>query len=111
MESPNQIKVAIKCDGCPFEHDREGCMKNDCPSALPIKASDIQIGGKHYKRSIQPFDIYRVWNLGPFRANIVKYILRAPYKNKLEDLKKAQHYLQYIIENYEDITKELGNSY
>jgi hypothetical protein len=36
------------------------------------------------------------------RGNILKYVLRAPYKNnELEDLKKAQQYLQWEIERIE----------
>lgn len=38
------------------------------------------------------------------RGNILKYILRAPYKNdELEDLKKAMQYLQWEIERVEKI--------
>lgn len=33
------------------------------------------------------------------RGNIIKYVLRAPYKgNELEDLKKARQYLDWEIE-------------
>ena len=40
------------------------------------------------------------------RGNILKYVLRAPYKgNELEDLKKASVYLQWEIERLE---KEQG---
>lgn len=36
------------------------------------------------------------------RGNILKYVLRAPYKNdELEDLKKAMQYLQWEIERVE----------
>jgi hypothetical protein len=36
------------------------------------------------------------------RGNILKYVLRAPYKgNELEDLKKASVYLQWEIERLE----------
>ena len=36
------------------------------------------------------------------RGNILKYVLRAPYKNdELEDLRKAMQYLQWEIERVE----------
>jgi hypothetical protein len=66
-----------------------------------------QVGGNHYRKAIQPWDIIEEWQLGYFRGNVLKYILRAPYKNGKEDLEKAKHYLEYIIENY-DRLKDQG---
>ena len=34
-------------------------------------------------------------------GNVIKYVSRAPFKNGLEDLKKAAWYLQSAIEKYE----------
>ena len=34
---------------------------------------------------------------GYIKGNIIKYITREAYKNGLEDLKKAQWYLNYLI--------------
>ncbi|MCL8298401.1 DUF3310 domain-containing protein [Pseudomonas mosselii] len=62
-----------------------------------------QVGGTHYLRSIQPFDIIKAWELGFFRGNVVKYVLRCTAKNEKEDLMKARHYLDHCIENYEDL--------
>ena len=39
---------------------------------------------------------------GYLRGNIAKYMHRFPYKNGLEDLKKAQVYLGWLIEHVED---------
>lgn len=39
---------------------------------------------------------------GYFQGNIMKYIWRYRYKNGIEDLKKAQWYLNKLIELYED---------
>jgi hypothetical protein len=48
---------------------------------------------------VQPIDLWSEWNLGPFTANIIKYLRRAPRKgNEIEDLKKAQFYLSRLIE-------------
>ena len=65
-----------------------------------------QVGGSHYLKAIQPWDIIRAWGLGFHRGNILKYVLRAPIKNGKEDLEKAKHYLEYLIDNYDDLKKE-----
>lgn len=62
-----------------------------------------QIGGDHYLKAIQPWDIIRAWDLNYWEGNIVKYTLRHRGKNGREDLEKAIHYLEYIIENYDDL--------
>jgi hypothetical protein len=66
---------------------------------------DHQEGGSHYKKmAIQPID-FIYFNEIPFiEGNIIKYILRHKKKNGLEDLKKAKHYLEILIE------KEYENS-
>lgn len=38
-------------------------------------------------------------------ANVIKYILRWPRKNGLEDLKKAQWYLNHLIKKVEEAQK------
>lgn len=38
---------------------------------------------------------------GYYTGNIIKYLLRYKKKNGLEDLKKAQKYLQWIIDEVE----------
>jgi len=40
---------------------------------------------------------------GYLKGNIQKYIWRYEYKNKIEDLKKAQWYLNKLIEIYEQV--------
>lgn len=62
-----------------------------------------QVGGDHYFNPIQPWDIIRAWDLNYWEGNVIKYVLRHKGKNKTEDLAKAIHYLEYLIENYEDI--------
>lgn len=58
-----------------------------------------QVGGDHYsKMKIQPIDFITENGLGYIEGNIIKYVCRYKDKNGLEDLKKAQHYLQMLIE-------------
>lgn len=65
--------------------------------------SQRQVGGDHYFNPIQPWDIIRAWDLNYWEGNIVKYVLRHKGKGKVEDLEKAKHYLEYIIENYDEL--------
>lgn len=64
-----------------------------------MSANDIQIGGEHYKSAIQHWD-FAAANFGPgyFRGNATKYVTRSRKKNGLEDVKKARHYVQKMLE-------------
>ena len=65
---------------------------------------DRQVGGDHYtSKKIQPWDAMEAWMsreafAGYLVGNIVKYIARYRDKNGVEDLKKARHYLDKLIE-------------
>lgn len=62
-------------------------------------ANETQIGGDHYKaKSIQPWDFIAANQLGYFEGNIVKYVSRWRDKGGINDLKKARHYLDKLIE-------------
>jgi hypothetical protein len=43
------------------------------------------------------------WGLDPWSHNVVKYILRFPYKGEKQDLEKIKHYVEYLLANYDDI--------
>jgi hypothetical protein len=63
---------------------------------------DRQVAGSHYRLSaMQPWDIIDAWGLNFWQGNIIKYVLRAPYKGGVEDFEKAKHYLEFLIENYD----------
>jgi len=58
-----------------------------------------QIGGDHYRQgSIQPIEYIHANSMDFFSGNVVKYITRWKYKNGLEDLKKAKHYVELLME-------------
>lgn len=60
-----------------------------------------QVGGNHYKMSIEPVE-FIVKNSIPYReANVIKYVCRYKRKNGKEDIEKAIHYLEMILEDYE----------
>lgn len=61
-------------------------------------ANDRQEGGDHYKSPLQHWDIVVLCGLDYFVGNITKYLFRYKKKNGLEDLKKARHYLDKLVE-------------
>lgn len=70
---------------------------------VPEETHHKQVGGDHYFNAIQPWDIIRAWDLNYWEGNLIKYALRHKGKGKVEDLEKARHYLEYLIEHYDDI--------
>lgn len=65
------------------------------------KAMSKQIGGSHYKAmAIQPAEYIRENNIGWYEGNAIKYISRHKLKGGAEDIKKAIHNLEMILEEY-----------
>lgn len=57
-----------------------------------------QIGGNHYtNKKIQPIDYITENKLPYCEGNVVKYVTRHKEKNGAEDIKKAIHYLRFIL--------------
>lgn len=52
----------------------------------------------HYNLGIETIDYINSWNMGYMEGNVIKYVTRYKYKNGLEDLMKAQQYLEFLIE-------------
>lgn len=53
----------------------------------------------HYTQfQIQPVEFIAANNLNYLQGNIIKYIMRYKEKNGLEDLQKAKHYLDMLIQ-------------
>lgn len=61
------------------------------------------INPEHYNRlDPQPKDIIRAWGLNFNLGNAVKYVARAGHKDDIvQDLKKAQEYIQFEIDAIE----------
>lgn len=56
------------------------------------------INPSYYKnKAIQPIDFIEQNNLSFNEGNIIKYVVRWKEKNGIEDLKKAQFYLNRLI--------------
>ena len=64
-----------------------------------MSAYKKQIGGSHYKTmKIQPSQFINDNKLLFAEGNAIKYICRHAHKGGREDLKKAIHYIEMIIE-------------
>lgn len=69
-----------------------------------MSANDVQVGGDHYRsKTIQPWDAMEAWMSpervkGFMQGNVVKYVARYVEKGGVEDLRKARHYLDKLIE-------------
>ncbi len=64
-----------------------------------VNANDVQHGGSHYKvKSIQPWDYIEANGIGFLDGNAIKYLTRWKDKGGIEDLKKARHYIDKLIE-------------
>lgn len=65
-----------------------------------MSAFDSQVGGNHYKSfKIQPIEFIHINGLGYIAGNIIKYVCRYKIKNGIEDLRKARHYIDMLIES------------
>ena len=61
----------------------------------PLKTQE---GGKHYKgMSIQPAEFIHANNIPYLEANDIKYMCRHREKGGIDDLRKAQHYIELLI--------------
>jgi len=58
-----------------------------------------QVGGKHYRNmNIQPAEFINENKLLFAEGNAIKYICRHQSKGKADDIQKAIHYLEMILE-------------
>jgi hypothetical protein len=73
------------------------CAMNSKPAQTP--ANTVQHGGTHYKvLPIQPWDFIVANGIGFLEGNAIKYLTRWRDKGGVEDLRKARHYVDKLIE-------------
>lgn len=62
-------------------------------------ANEIQHGGDHYRnKTIQPWDFIHANGIGFLEGSAVKYLTRWREKGGVEDLRKARHFIDKLIE-------------
>ena len=75
------------------------CCRIYCGNYTFMKSLKKQIGGRHYQDFvIQPAEFINKNKLLFAEGNAIKYIVRASKKGGKEDLLKAKHYIDMIIE-------------
>ena len=61
-----------------------------------------QVGGSHYREVvIQPVEYIMANGIPYCEGNVIKYVTRWRRKGGLDDLRKARHYLDLLIEHEE----------
>lgn len=74
-------------------------MKNNVEAAKVIKAIQKQVAGNHYKDMvIQPIEYIHKNGIGFCEGAAIKYLSRWKSKGGVEDLKKAIHMIELLIE-------------
>lgn len=89
------------CTGC---HVLNHCklstpgMFSDHAKAMS-EAKQKQVGGDHYKTmTIQPVEYIHANNMNFLQGSVIKYISRYKAKNGKQDLEKAKHFIDLLIE-------------
>ena len=73
-------------------------MAKDSTSSL-----NKQVAGNHYtKYKIQPIEFIYKNEIPYIEGRCIEYLLRWRDKNGVQDLEKVKHYLDLLIELYED---------
>ena len=71
----------------------------DMFKGITYDSLEKQVGGKHYRNmKIQPAEFINENKLLFAEGNAIKYFCRHQSKGKADDIKKAIHYLEMILE-------------
>ena len=81
------------------QSQKEAHTEETKPIQQEVKATDTQIGGDHYtKLAIQPMRYSMENGLDALQHTVIKYVTRFRDKNGIEDLEKAKHCIDMLIE-------------
>lgn len=75
-------------------------MKSEVKVDTTGGANGRQVGGDHYSKygGLQHWDVVKIFKLDYFQGQITKYVMRFRDKNGIQDLEKAKHFLEKLIE-------------
>jgi len=74
-------------------------VKNGSTLITKDSALSKQVAGTHYKSmAIQPVEFITKNSIGFLEGNIIKYVCRHHAKNGVDDIKKAIHYCELLLE-------------
>lgn len=92
--------------------DSGGSTYSATDQLTPAGANARQEGGAHYKaHKHETWDVILDWNLGYLDGNAVKYLSRWRLKGGIEDLKKARHYIDKLIETEQERARGYGSNH
>ncbi len=77
-------------------------MKHTKKTILERRAEIEKINPDYYTKGIETIDYIISHSMNYLEGNLVKYVTRYKHKNGLEDLLKAQWYLDRLIKNYNE---------
>jgi hypothetical protein len=70
----------------------------------PFDAFDRQVGGSHYQdMAIEPIEYILANNIPFAEGSVIKYVSRWRNKGGVEDLRKARHFLDMLIQHNEPV--------
>jgi hypothetical protein len=67
-----------------------------------LSVNDRQVGGTHYRSALQHWDLIERNGIGYLEAAATKYVTRWRSKGGVQDLEKAVHYVEKLIELFEE---------
>lgn len=80
-------------------YERAEAMRRGEEVKKETKALATQVGGNHYNTmKIQPMEYTMANNMNPLQHTAIKYISRYKAKGGVEDLEKAKHTIQLLID-------------
>lgn len=72
---------------------------NDFTGGSAVNPFKQQEGGSHYKdMAVQPAEFIHKNQIGFMEGSVIKYVTRWRKKGGLEDLRKARHFLDLLID-------------
>ena len=97
--------IQIICSG--IKGCRGGCNRDSKMSDTKYNPLKTQVSGSHYKNyEVQPVEFCQRNELNYCESAAIKYLCRHRDKNGIDDLRKAKHYIELLIEiEYADQNK------
>lgn len=97
-EKTNGPNYCPSCGVGPLQFHLPGCTAVT-PDTAETSPLDVQVGGGHYKSlAIQPVEYIHKNGIGFCEGSAIKYLTRWRSKGGIEDLKKARHFIDLLIE-------------
>lgn len=70
-----------------------------------MTANTRQVGGTHYRSDFQHWDFVETTGLGYVEGCATKYLARHRKKNGAQDIEKAAHYIEKLIELHDNFDR------